>query len=135
MTQNIYDDPLFFATYSRLGRSVDGLAGAPEWPSMRSLLPDMHGSRSLDLGCGFGWFCRWAREHGAAQVLGLDVSERMLARARADEYCARLPRARLLRPGRRHKSSRFMPRFVCRTGRPTGPCFVSGSGKSRQVIA
>jgi nicotinamidase/pyrazinamidase len=36
----------------------------------------------VDLGCGFGWFCRWAREAGAAQVLGLDVSEKMLARAR-----------------------------------------------------
>ena len=38
----------------------------------------------LDLGCGFGWFCRWAREAGAAQVQGIDVSEKMLARARAD---------------------------------------------------
>jgi ubiquinone/menaquinone biosynthesis C-methylase UbiE len=37
----------------------------------------------LDLGCGFGWFCRWAREQGVAQVLGVDVSARMLARARA----------------------------------------------------
>src|SRR5690606_19549144 len=36
-----------------------------------------------DLGCGFGWFCRWAHEQGAAHVLGLDVSENMLARARA----------------------------------------------------
>jgi SAM-dependent methyltransferase len=38
----------------------------------------------VDLGCGFGWFCRWAREQGAAKVLGLDVSANMLARARAD---------------------------------------------------
>ena len=51
--------------YSRLPRSVKGL-------------------RIVDLGCGFGWFCRWAREHGAAQVLGLDVSEKMLARAQAE---------------------------------------------------
>ena len=36
-----------------------------------------------DLGCGFGWFCRWARENGAAEVLGIDVSEKMLARAAA----------------------------------------------------
>src|SRR3546814_5124417 len=33
---------------------------------------------------GFGWFARWAREEGAAQVLGLDISEKMIARARAD---------------------------------------------------
>ena len=38
----------------------------------------------MDLGCGFGWFCRWARERGAAHVLGLDVSRRMLERAKAE---------------------------------------------------
>ena len=81
MTQNIYDDPDFYAGYSQLPRSVTGLDGAPEWPALRSLLPALVGLRVLDLGCGYGWFCRWAREQGAAQVLGLDVSEKMLARA------------------------------------------------------
>lgn len=81
MSQNIYDDPAFFAGYSRLARSVYGLAGAAEWPAMRALLPDLRGLRVLDLGCGFGWFCRWARAQGAAAVLGLDVSAKMLARA------------------------------------------------------
>ena len=83
MTQNIYDDPTFFAGYSNLGRSIDGLDGAAEWPALRALLPDLSGARVLDLGCGFGWFTRWARANGAASVLGLDVSERMLDRARA----------------------------------------------------
>ena len=82
MTQNIYDDPDFFAGYSRLGRSIDGLDGAAEWPSLRALLPDLRGLRVVDLGCGFGWFCRWARAQGAAELLGIDVSEKMLARAR-----------------------------------------------------
>jgi ubiquinone/menaquinone biosynthesis C-methylase UbiE len=83
MTQNIYDNEEFFANYSQLRRSVAGLAGAPEWPALRALLPDLRGRRVLDLGCGVGWFCRWAREQGAAQVLGIDVSEKMLARAGA----------------------------------------------------
>ena len=83
MTQNIYDTDDFFAGYSRLPRSVDGLDGAPEWPTLQSMLPAMQGLRVVDLGCGFGWFCRWAREAGAARVEGLDVSEKMLARARA----------------------------------------------------
>lgn len=83
MTQNIYDDEAFFAGYSRLPRSVEGLDGAPEWPALRAMLPDVRGRRVLDLGCGFGWFCRWAREQGAAHVEGIDVSENMLARARA----------------------------------------------------
>src|SRR5262245_50557994 len=83
MTQNIYDDPGFFAGYSGLPRSIHGLDGAPEWPTLRALLPDFAGLRVLDLGCGFGWFCRYARGAGAAQVTGCDVSARMLARARA----------------------------------------------------
>jgi ubiquinone/menaquinone biosynthesis C-methylase UbiE len=85
MTQNIYDNPEFFAGYSGLRRSIEGLDGAPEWPALRALVPDLKGKRVLDLGCGFGWFCRWARQAGAADVLGLDVSENMLARARATD--------------------------------------------------
>lgn len=77
----LYDRPDFFDAYSRLRRSVEGLDGAPEWPVLRAMLPALPGRRVVDLGCGFGWFCRWAREQGAAQVLGLDVSDRMLARA------------------------------------------------------
>jgi SAM-dependent methyltransferase len=83
MSQNIYDDPGFFAGYSTLDRSVRGLDGAPEWPSLRAMLPPLAGRRVVDLGCGFGWFCRWAAGQGAAGVLGVDLSERMLERARA----------------------------------------------------
>lgn len=83
MAQNIYDQADFFEGYSRLDRSVQGLDGAPEWPALRAMLPKVDGLSIVDLGCGFGWFCRWAREHGAKEVLGLDLSEKMLARARA----------------------------------------------------
>lgn len=84
MAQNIYDKPEFFAGYSQLSRSVHGLAGAPEWPAIRALLPSLEGRRIVDLGCGFGWFARWAREQGAAHVIGFDLSENMIARAKAD---------------------------------------------------
>src|ERR1700724_3532089 len=84
MTQNIYDQPDFFAGYSQLGRSVGGLDAAAEWPALGAMLPKVGGLRIVDLGCGFGWFCRWAREQGASHVLGLDVSEKMLERARAE---------------------------------------------------
>ena len=90
MAQNIYDDEGFFANYSTLPRSVDGLDGAPEWPSLRSMLPPMSGTRVLDLGCGFGWFSRWAASMGAKSVLGIDLSERMLARAVAETDDARV---------------------------------------------
>jgi SAM-dependent methyltransferase len=83
MTQNVYDNPEFFEGYSQLGRSVEGLDGAAEWASIRALLPDLKGKRIADLGCGFGWFCRFAWDEGAASVVGFDVSDNMLARARA----------------------------------------------------
>ena len=84
MAQNIYDREDFFAGYSTLPRSVKGLAGAPEWPAVRALLPPLRGRRIVDLGCGFGWFARFAAEEGAASVLALDMSENMLARARRE---------------------------------------------------
>jgi SAM-dependent methyltransferase len=84
MAQNIYDDPEFLAGYSQIPRQVLGLAGAPEWPALRAMLPDLRGKHVVDLGCGFGWASRWMREQGAASVLGLDVSQNMIARARQD---------------------------------------------------
>ncbi len=83
MAQNIYDRPDFFAGYSRLPRSVHGLDGAPEWPAVQRMLPSLAGARIVDLGCGFGWFARWARSQGAAEVLAIDLSDNMLGRARA----------------------------------------------------
>jgi SAM-dependent methyltransferase len=94
MAQNICDNGTFFEGYSRLPRSVEGLDGAPEWPTLRALLPELDGRRILDLGCGFGWFCRWARQNGAASVMGVDVSERMLARAKAESDNAAITYAR-----------------------------------------
>ena len=82
MTQNIYDNETFFQGYSQLERSTDGLDGAAEWPALRALLPDLNGRTVVDLGCGFGWFSRFACQQGAVRVQGFDVSEKMLARAR-----------------------------------------------------
>lgn len=82
MKENTYDDERFFAAYSRMPRSVEGLRAAGEWHELRKLLPDFTGQRALDLGCGFGWHCVYAAEHGAAAVLGIDLSEKMLERAR-----------------------------------------------------
>jgi SAM-dependent methyltransferase len=46
------------------------------------MLPPLNGRRVLDLGSGFGAFCRWAVEQGAAEVTGVDLSANMIASAR-----------------------------------------------------
>ena len=82
MKENKYDNDEFFAQYSKFPRSVDGLTAAGEWHELRKMLPDFAGKRVLDIGCGFGWHCMYAAEHGAASVIGTDISEKMLAVAR-----------------------------------------------------
>jgi ubiquinone/menaquinone biosynthesis C-methylase UbiE len=82
MAQNVYDTENFFNNYIQLPRQVKGLDGTPEWPTLKALLPNPKGLQFLDLGCGFGWVCRWARENGAAAAHGVDVSEKMLSKAR-----------------------------------------------------
>lgn len=79
--QNKYDDPVFFEKYGGMLRSKEGLAGAGEWETLRPILPDFSGRRVLDLGCGYGWHCAWAADHGAASVLGVDCSHKMLEAA------------------------------------------------------
>lgn len=90
MPQNIYDDEDFFAAYSRLPRSQEGLDGAPEWSTVQTLLPEIAGARILDLGCGFGAFDRWALDQGAASIIAIDLSANMIARARALDNSGRI---------------------------------------------
>ena len=79
---NHYDNPEFFAAYAQMSRSQQGLDGAGEWHQLQSLFPDLTGKDVLDLGCGYGWHCRYAADHGAGSVLGIDQSEMMIAEAK-----------------------------------------------------
>lgn len=82
MKQNVYDKDEFFSKYSQMKRSIKGLEGAGEWKTLEKMLPDFKGKRVLDLGCGFGWHCQYAIEHGAKKVVGVDISEKMIAGAK-----------------------------------------------------
>ncbi len=53
-----------------------------EEPAIRALLPALRDKSILDLGCGFGTFEEFALEQGAASILAIDISEKMLALAR-----------------------------------------------------
>lgn len=39
--KNIYDNKTFFDKYSQMSRSKEGLDGAADWPTLKSLLPNL----------------------------------------------------------------------------------------------
>lgn len=82
MKENKYDNINFFNQYKQMSRSVEGLKAAGEWHVFEKMMPNLENKRVLDLGCGFGWHCRHAVEHGARSVIGIDISERMLGEAK-----------------------------------------------------
>ena len=82
MKENKYDNERFFQKYSQMMRSQKGLQGAGEWRELQKILPYFCEKRVLDLGCGYGWHCKYAADHHAASVLGTDLSEKMIQTAR-----------------------------------------------------
>ena len=82
--RNIYDNSEFFAAYAEMGRSKDGLKAAGEWHQLQPLFPKLQGKKVLDLGCGYGWHCKYAAQMGATEILGIDSSQKMIAKAVAD---------------------------------------------------
>ena len=78
-TQNIFDNETFFNGYRALRNSDCNANDLIEQPAMRKLLPDLNGKSVLDLGCGYGHNCADFVSRGAARVVGIDISEKMLA--------------------------------------------------------
>lgn len=79
---NEYDNESFFKEYAKMSRSKNGLSAAGEWHQLKPLFPPLKGKKVLDLGCGYGWHCKFAVEQGAARVLGLDLSHKMIEEAK-----------------------------------------------------
>lgn len=79
---NRYDDAVFFEKYAQMPRSREGLNVAGEWHQLEPLFPILQGKNVLDLGCGYGWHCKYSVEKGAAQVLGIDLSHKMIEEAK-----------------------------------------------------
>jgi len=79
---NEYDNEKFFAEYAKMSRSKGGLKAAGEWHQLKPLFPPLEGKSVLDLGCGYGWHCKFAAEQGAEKVLGLDLSKKMIEEAK-----------------------------------------------------
>ncbi|MEA9414703.1 class I SAM-dependent methyltransferase [Flavobacterium sp. PL02] len=82
MKQNKYDDESFFDNYSKMLRSAEGLNAAGEWYILRKMFPKFKDKNILDLGCGYGWHCIYAKEQGAKKVVGIDLSQKMIEKAK-----------------------------------------------------
>ena len=80
--KNEYDNEKFFNEYAKMPRSKEGLSAAGEWHQLKTLFPEVRGKCVLDIGCGYGWHCRFSAEQGAKQVLGIDLSEKMIDMAK-----------------------------------------------------
>jgi len=78
---NTYDNEQFFEEYAKMSRSREGLDAVGEWHQLKSLFPPLAGKSVLDLGCGYGWHCKYSIEKGAGRVLGIDLSRRMIKEA------------------------------------------------------
>lgn len=72
--------------YDTIGSKYNNLFDLPpaevEHVSVRKALGDISGLRVLDLACGTGRYTRLLRQQGAATVLGVDISDGMIAAAR-----------------------------------------------------
>ena len=79
----VYDIEEFFTAYGQMDRSRGGLEAAGEWHQLQPMFPELEGKDVLDLGCGYGWHCRYAAEQGAKRVLGIDLSSRMIEKAKS----------------------------------------------------
>ena len=84
LEQNIFDNEIFFEGYKKLRDSDTNSNDLLEQPAMRKLLPDLTGKTVLDLGCGYGHNCAEFAKNGAAKVVGVDISEKMLEVAKAE---------------------------------------------------
>ncbi len=82
--QNIYDDPTFFDGYRSLRQNPASANNLEEKPALFSLIPDLRGKSALDLGCGYGENLAEFKALGASRVLGVDISEKMLAVAKEE---------------------------------------------------
>ena len=82
--QNIYDNEIFFEGYRKIRKKEGNANDLFEIPALLSMMPDLKGKRVLDLGCGYGEHCKLFVDRGAKRVLGIDISQKMLEIAEAE---------------------------------------------------
>ncbi len=80
--QNIYDDEEFFSDFRKNRDDSLNFNDCIETPILLSMLPPVQGKKVLDIGCGMGQHAKQYADMGAESVLGIDISEKMIAYAK-----------------------------------------------------
>src|ERR1043166_10232042 len=71
------------AQYDHIGSKYDEYARTATLKRAEShtffrMVGALHGKHVMDLACGFGFYTRLLKQHGAATVLGVDISPEMI---------------------------------------------------------
>src|SRR2546428_11741558 len=78
------------AQYDHIGSKYDEYARTATLKRAESytffrMVGTLDGKRVMDLACGFGFYTRLLKQHGAAQVIGIDISPEMVRLGREQE--------------------------------------------------
>ena len=79
---NEYDNQNFFDEYAKMPRTSRRSKCCRRMAPIETVISFGQRKKIFDLGCGYGWHCKFAAEQGAAHVLGIDLSSRMIEEAK-----------------------------------------------------
>ncbi|MCR5107371.1 MAG: class I SAM-dependent methyltransferase [Lachnospiraceae bacterium] len=80
--QNIYDNDDFYSNFKENREDKINFNDIIEAPIITGMMPDLSGKKVLDIGCGMGQHAKQYAGMGASSVLGIDISDKMLAFAK-----------------------------------------------------
>lgn len=79
INNNFYDSDGLFKEFTSIREKKINFNDLIETPILFSMLPDLKNKTVLDIGCGMGQHVKAYAEKGAKSVLGIDISEKLLA--------------------------------------------------------
>ena len=93
--QNIYDNDLFYENFEKIRSEEINFNDIIETPIILGMIPELYEKKVLDIGCGMGQHALQYSKKGALSVLGIDISEKMLAYARKNNGASNIEYRRL----------------------------------------
>jgi len=79
---NIFENIKFLKEYDLHVKRSGELNKNIERPILISLLRDKHYDNCLDMGCGSGELCNWLFENDSINIIGIDISQEQINRAK-----------------------------------------------------